>query len=225
MLRGSNRKPTGTLTTDSFGKRLSTAFQRTNAGSMMLWVPFLKSATTFGSPISSSLGSQMVIPATLRKDDLCQLHASHQGQDRTLRRAQQVVYWPSITNDIRNVGGSCAECAERFPNHAPEPLLIDPPPSRPLRAHRSRFISAWWKAVSRLHQSILRLAYRQYLRAYSYVTAGHQPSERVDGGREHPGAAGYGRWPPVYLAGDQAVLRRLGNQPHGQQSPPLSIAL
>ena len=76
-------------------------------------------------------GSRVVIPATLRKDVLRQLHASHQGQDRTLRRARQVVYWPSITNDIRNVVRSCAECAERLPSHAPEPLLIDPPPSRP----------------------------------------------------------------------------------------------
>ena len=76
-------------------------------------------------------GSWVVIPATLRKDVLRQLHASHQGQDRTLRRARQVVYWPSITNGIRNVVRSCAECAERLPSHAPEPLLIDPPPSRP----------------------------------------------------------------------------------------------
>ena len=76
-------------------------------------------------------GSRVVIPAMLRKDVLRQLHASHKGQDRTLRRARQVVYWPSITNDIRNVVRSCAECAERLPSHAPEPLLIDPPPSRP----------------------------------------------------------------------------------------------
>ena len=76
-------------------------------------------------------GSRVVIPATLRKDILRQLHASHQGQDRTLRRARQMVYWPSITNDIRNVVRSCAECAERLPSHAPEPLLLDPPPSRP----------------------------------------------------------------------------------------------
>ena len=68
-----------------------------------------------------------------RKDVLRQLHASHQGQDRTLRRARQVMYLPSITNDIRNVVRSCADldCAERLPSHAPEPLLIDQPPSRP----------------------------------------------------------------------------------------------
>ena len=33
---------------------------------------------------------------------LRELLSSHQGQDRTLRRVWQVVYWPSITNDIRN---------------------------------------------------------------------------------------------------------------------------
>ena len=65
------------------------------------------------------------------EDALRQLHASHQGQNRTLRQARQVMCWPSITNDIRIVVRSCAECAERLPSHAPEPLPIDPPPSRP----------------------------------------------------------------------------------------------
>ena len=65
----------------------------------------------------------------------------------------------------------------------------------PLRAHRRRFISARLKAVSRLHPSILRLAYRRYLRSYGDVTAGPQPSERVDGGQGHSGAADYGRRP------------------------------
>ena len=42
-----------------------------------------------------------------------------------------MVYWPSITNDFRNVVRSSAECVERLPSEAPEPLLIDPPPPRP----------------------------------------------------------------------------------------------
>ena len=75
-------------------------------------------------------GSRVVVPARLRQDVLHELHSSQQGQDRTLRQARQVVYWPSITNDIRNVVRSCAACAERLPSHAPEPLLVEPPSSR-----------------------------------------------------------------------------------------------
>ena len=63
-----------------------------------------------------------------------------------------------------------------------------PPAIPPLRADRSRFISARWKAVSRHHQSILRLAYRRYLRPYGYISAGDQPSEKVDGWQGHPAA-------------------------------------
>ena len=82
-------------------------------------------------------GSRVVVPARLRQEVLHELHSSHQGQDRTLRRARQVVYWPSITNDIRNVVRSCAACAERLPSHAPEPLLVEPPPSRPFECAAS----------------------------------------------------------------------------------------
>ena len=45
--------------------------------------------------------------------------------------------WPSITNDNRNVVCSCAVCAERLPSHAPEPLLVEPPPSRPFECAAS----------------------------------------------------------------------------------------
>ena len=78
-------------------------------------------------------GSRVIIPASLRREVLHGLHASHQGQDRTLRRARQVVYWPGITSDIQNMIRSCPACAERLPSHAAEPLLSDPRPSRPFK--------------------------------------------------------------------------------------------
>ena len=59
------------------------------------------------------------------------------SQDRTLRRARQVVFWPSITNNIRNVVCSCVTCAEHLPSHAPEPLLVKPPLSRPFESTAS----------------------------------------------------------------------------------------
>ena len=59
-------------------------------------------------------GSRVIIPASLRREVLHGLHASHQGQDRTFRHARQVVYWPGITSDIQNMIRSCPACAERF---------------------------------------------------------------------------------------------------------------
>ncbi|UYV63017.1 K02A2.6-like [Cordylochernes scorpioides] len=79
------------------------------------------------------LGSRLLIPTPLRSEVLKILHASHQGQDRTLRRAGQSVFWPSITNDIRNVVKTCAECSAYLPSQQKEPLYSDPPPSYPFQ--------------------------------------------------------------------------------------------
>ena len=79
-------------------------------------------------------GSRVVVPAQLRQEVLRELHTAHQGQDRTLRRARQAVYWPGITTDIRNMVRGCAACAERLPSQAPEPLQSDPLPSRPFES-------------------------------------------------------------------------------------------
>ena len=45
-------------------------------------------------------GNRLVIPRSLRKDMLQKLHASHQGREKTKRRARQTLYWPGINNDI-----------------------------------------------------------------------------------------------------------------------------
>ena len=43
---------------------------------------------------------RIVVPTALRKEVLKRLHASHQGVDRTQRRARETVYWPGINSDI-----------------------------------------------------------------------------------------------------------------------------
>jgi hypothetical protein len=47
------------------------------------------------------LGQRLVVPQALRKEVLRRLHASHQGIERTLRRARQTVFWPGISSDIK----------------------------------------------------------------------------------------------------------------------------
>ena len=79
-------------------------------------------------------GARMIIPKAMRKEILQQLHASHQGQERTLRRARQIVYWPNISNDIRNTVRTCAACAGRLPSQPQEPLQQDERPSRPFES-------------------------------------------------------------------------------------------
>ena len=76
----------------------------------------------------------MIILKSFRKEILQQLRASHQGQERTLRRARQIVYWPNISNDIQNTVRTCVACAERLPSQPQEPLQQDERPSRPFES-------------------------------------------------------------------------------------------
>lgn len=73
---------------------------------------------------------RLVIPAAGRRDVLQKLHASHQGVERTKRRARQSVYWPAINSDIANTVGACPACQQHQPSQSREPMMNDPPPSR-----------------------------------------------------------------------------------------------
>ena len=53
-------------------------------------------------------GPRIVVTAAARREVLARLHDSHQGVDRTKRRARQSVYWPGISNDITTTAFSCA---------------------------------------------------------------------------------------------------------------------
>lgn len=76
-------------------------------------------------------GHRIVIPKAQRKSILQQLHSSHQGIERTKRRARQTVYWPGINSDISNTVTACHACQERQASLPNEPLLVEPAPSRP----------------------------------------------------------------------------------------------
>ena len=73
-------------------------------------------------------GARLVIPHSLRREVLERLHDSHQGVDRTKRRARQSVYWPNIDQDISNVVSACEACHAKLPSLPKKPLLTDPCP-------------------------------------------------------------------------------------------------
>ena len=76
-------------------------------------------------------GRRIIIPVSQRRDVLERLHASHQGIEKTRRRAQQTVFWPGISADITNTVGACRSCQERLPSLQKEPYLCDPLPAVP----------------------------------------------------------------------------------------------
>ena len=66
---------------------------------------------------------RLVVPSDLRHDMLTLIHESHQGMDKCKARAQTVLYWPGMANDIEKITGQCHVCL-RFPaNNQKEPLI------------------------------------------------------------------------------------------------------
>ena len=48
-------------------------------------------------------GERVVIPKSMRKGILEDLHTAHQGVESTLRRARESVYWPNMSRDIKGI--------------------------------------------------------------------------------------------------------------------------
>ena len=74
---------------------------------------------------------RIVIPTTLRKEVLKQIHGSHLGLNACYRRAKETVYWPGITTELRQIIGAC-ECCRKFdPKQTREPMKTRDLPSLP----------------------------------------------------------------------------------------------
>ncbi|XP_064630897.1 uncharacterized protein K02A2.6-like [Lineus longissimus] len=68
-------------------------------------------------------GKQVVIPETLRKNILEQLHDAHQGIEKTRRLARELVYWPNINKDVEDLVSKYSTCQEYRPQDKKEPLI------------------------------------------------------------------------------------------------------
>jgi transposase InsO family protein len=72
-------------------------------------------------------GKQIVIPKKMRQEMLVSLHSSHQGIERTKRRARDSVFWPGISSDIKSTVEACYECQLRLPSQQQESYHTDYP--------------------------------------------------------------------------------------------------
>ena len=69
----------------------------------------------------------------MRAAVLAELHASHQGKEKTKSRARQVVFWPNMSNDIENVTKACQPCQRELPSLPKETLRTHEPSNRPFQ--------------------------------------------------------------------------------------------
>ena len=72
-----------------------------------------------------------MVPLTLRKAILDNLHSAHQGVSAMQSRAQAIVFWPGMSLDIQETRSRCRECNRNAPSQAPLPSEPAVPPLTP----------------------------------------------------------------------------------------------
>ena len=70
---------------------------------------------------------RIVIPTAAIPLILSRLHSGHPGQEKTLKLAQALFYWPGMTNDIRTFLESCKPCFRNLPSLPANPVSTEPP--------------------------------------------------------------------------------------------------
>lgn len=76
-------------------------------------------------------GLRYVIPHSLQKYYLTQLHQGHPGVESTKRRARETMFWPTIYSDIDREVSKCAPCNALRQHQMREPLHLHPVPDKP----------------------------------------------------------------------------------------------
>jgi len=68
-------------------------------------------------------GSGVVIPREMQILMLTKIHNSHQGPDAYIRRTKDVIFWPGMTAEIRQLVSQCSVCNEFLQKQPKEPLM------------------------------------------------------------------------------------------------------
>ena len=76
-------------------------------------------------------GDRIIIPASERNQFVQDLHAGHLGEEKTLLRARQLVFWPNMTEDLKQVVRACKPCQESRPSIQKEPMIPHDVPAQP----------------------------------------------------------------------------------------------
>ena len=76
---------------------------------------------------------RLVIPERLRSRVLETLHAAHQGVSGMIHRAEQSIFWQSITTDIERMRAMCRTCVRNSPSQPAGKPVAPPSPSYPFQ--------------------------------------------------------------------------------------------
>ena len=73
-------------------------------------------------------GTRLIIPSTLRRKVLEQIHEGHLGIEKCMLKARDSVFWPGISNDIRETVEKCGICQASSKAAKPVGNVSDVPP-------------------------------------------------------------------------------------------------
>ena len=77
---------------------------------------------------------RVIVPKLLRAEILSRIHSSHLGAESCLRKARDVVFWPGMSNEIKESVANCQICADFQARNPRQPLqtheILDRPCSR-----------------------------------------------------------------------------------------------
>ena len=65
---------------------------------------------------------RLIIPKSMRKEVKKKLHAAHLGHDSMMRRARRTIYWPGMTDEVKQLAENCDACNRRKPANQKEKL-------------------------------------------------------------------------------------------------------
>ena len=82
----------------------------------------------------SDLRSRMLVPKPLRNRVKQILHADHRRDlTRVKRRAQEHLYWPNMSAELKTFIDQCVHCQVNMPSHTREPLIPTQAPVYPFQ--------------------------------------------------------------------------------------------
>ena len=76
-------------------------------------------------------GMKVIIPISMRTQMIAKVYSSHLGPDAYVRRARDVLFWPGVTSQIRELVQKCAVCNDFQARQQKEPLMTHKIPDTP----------------------------------------------------------------------------------------------
>ena len=73
----------------------------------------------------------MIVPASMRPQMIAGVHSSHLRPDACVSRARDVLFWPSMADEINNQVQNCEVCVDFLARQQEEPLMTHKIPGTP----------------------------------------------------------------------------------------------